>query len=976
MERERLFQQLATSLAGDLYWDKQMRILYATDASAYREMPIAVAIPRTVSDLQTLISFATEQRLSLIPRAAGTSLAGQVVGGGIVVDISRYFTDIISLNKEERWVQVQPGVIRDELNQYLKPHGFFFGPETSTANRAMIGGMVGNNSCGSNSLIYKSTRENCLEVEAILSDGSLVTFKALDFDAFCAKCEQTDLEGQLYKHIRSLLSDYGNQEEIRAEFPKPSIERRNTGYAIDLLLESDPFTAGAAPFNFCKLICGSEGTLAFITSIKLAVVDLPIQPSGLLCIHFDTLDDALQANLIALKHKPLVAELMDHYILECTKNNMQQAQNNFFVEGDPAAILVVEYDGADETAILAKVKAVEAEMRHAGLGYAFPLILGTDKKRVWDLRKAGLGLLSNTPGDNKPVAVIEDTAVDVADLPAYIAEFNATLAKHNLYSVHYAHAATGELHLRPILNLKTKEGNEQFRLVATEIAHLVKRYRGSLSGEHGDGRLRGEFISLMLGERNYGLLQSIKKTWDPLGIFNPGKIVDTAPMNSSLRYTPGNEQRAIPSVFRYAGQNILQHAEQCNGSGDCRKTHLSGGTMCPSYMATKEEKDTTRARANMLRELLTTSTKENPFDHPELKEVMDLCLSCKACKSECPSSVDMAKLKADFLQTYHDSNGVPLATWMVGHVDQMTAMAAHVPRLYNLVVTWSWSSRLLKKVLGFADERAIPTIGRTSLRQWFAQRSLPVLHRPKGQVYFFFDEFTNYQDVAIGKKAIMLLEELGYQVLSVNHAFSGRALISKGFLREAKKLATENVRIFSPLLEAGIPLVAVEPSTVLTFRDEYVDLVELDLLDQAKQVAKHALTIEEFLLREQEAGRVQSGQFTNNAKEILLHGHCQQKAWGLQGGVAKVLGIPKGYVVKTINSGCCGMAGSFGYEKRHYALSQKIGSLVLFPTIRAKAKEALVAASGSSCRHQIKDGVQERAYHPVEILYDALLKSI
>ncbi len=971
MDWEVLLRKLNESLEGELFWDEKMRILYATDASAYRELPLAVALPKTVEDLRKLIFFARDYQTSLIPRTAGTSLAGQVVGKGIVVDVSRYFTQILEVNEAEKWVRVQPGVIRDELNMYLQPYGLYFGPETSTANRAMIGGMVGNNSCGSNSLIYKSTREHTLEVEALLSDGSLVTFKSLSFDEFCEKCERPTLEGSIYKHIRSMLSDYQNQEEIRKEFPKSSIDRRNTGYAIDLLLETDPFTAGTKPFNFCSLICGSEGTLAFITNIKLGLVPRPQNPSGLLCVHFRSVDEALRANLIALKHRPLVSELMDHYILECTKNNLEQSKNRFFVKGDPMAILIIEYDGVDEDDIRNKVKLVEDDMRAHGLGYAFPLVLGSAKKNVWNLRKAGLGLLSNIPGDEKPVAVIEDTAVDVEDLPSYIAAFNEILARYGLYSVHYAHVATGELHLRPIINLKTKDGQQQFRAIATEIAKLVKRYRGSLSGEHGDGRLRGEFIALMIGEHNYRLLQEIKKTWDPQGIFNPGKIVDTPAMDTSLRYEAGKQQRAIPSVFRYNGQNILQHAEQCNGSGDCRKTELSGGTMCPSYMATRNEKDTTRARANILREMLTTSSKQNPFDHQEIKEVMDLCLSCKGCKSECPSSVDMAKLKADFLQAYHDANGVPFRTWMIGHVDQMTRLVSYFPTLYNWTISNRILSPLIKKILGFASQRRLPQVASQSLAHWFAKRKKQQGKRQR-TVYFFFDEFTNYNEVAIGRKAILLLETLGYEVLHVPHEFSGRALVSKGFLREVKQLANKNVSLFSDLLDEHRPLVAVEPSTILTFRDEYVDLVDEELINKAKHVARYALTIEEFLHSEIHAGRLSKEMFVRDRKEILLHAHCQQKAWGLQDKVAEVLGFPMGYSVRIIPSGCCGMAGSFGYEKEHYQLSQDIGNLVLFPAIRAKNNDTIVVAPGASCRHQISEGVDVRAFHPVEILYDAL----
>jgi len=966
---------LAQQLEGELFWDEPMRLLYATDASAYREMPLAVAYPKNKEDIKRLISFAREQHTSLIPRTAGTSLAGQVVGSGIVVDVSRYFTGIEELNVKENWVRVQPGVIRDELNLFLKPHKLYFGPETSTANRAMIGGMVGNNSCGSNSLIYGSAREHTLEVEGFLSDGSEVSFKALSFDEFVAKSQQDNLEGRIYQQIKSMLGDYHNQELIRENYPKASIQRRNTGYALDLLLDSDPFTSGAEPFNFCKLICGSEGTLLFITSIKLHVNALPENPSGLLCVHFHSLQDALRGNLIALKHQPLVSELMDNYILECTKGNLEQMNNRFFIEGDPAAILIVEYDGLDEADILRKVAEVEADMRAHGLGYHFPLVLGADKKRVWNLRKAGLGLLSNVPGDEKPVAVIEDTAVDVHDLPAYIADFNQILEQYNLYAVHYAHAATGELHLRPIINLKTKEGNLLFRAIALEIAELVKKYKGSLSGEHGDGRLRGEFIPLMIGDHNYQLLKDLKKQWDPEGIFNPGKIVDTPSMNTFLRHEPGQVDPEIKTVFRYNGQSILQHAEQCNGSGDCRKTHLSGGTMCPSYMATKEEKDTTRARANMLREMLTNSSKLNPFDHEELKEVMDLCISCKGCKSECPSSVDMAKLKAEFLQGYYDAHGVPIRSRMIAHVDTLTRLMQPISGIYNFMTGNKLTGNLIKKVIGFAPERHIPKIASQTLRSWYKQKDKPSFDKKEAlkTVYFFFDEFTNYNDVEIGKKAILLLEALGYQVLMVEHEFSGRALMSKGLLREAKKLANKNVEIFKGRLNENTKLVAVEPSTILTFRDEYVDLVDEHLLEDAKRIAPLALSIEEFIIQEYELGNIRSEQFTLDEQEILLHGHCQQKAWGIVPAVHKILAIPENYKVKDIPSGCCGMAGSFGYEKEHYEVSMKIGELVLFPAVREKKSGCIVAAPGASCRHQIFDGTKESALHPVEILFKALL---
>lgn len=965
-------QSLADTLQGELFFDKTMRTLYATDASSYREMPLAVAIPKTKADIATLISFAAANNTSLIPRTAGTSLAGQVVGNGIVVDVSKNFTKIIELNKEEGWVRVEPGVIRDELNLFLKPHGLFFGPETSTANRAMIGGMVGNNSCGSNSVIYKSTREHLLEVTAFLSDGSEVVFSAISNDDFHAKCELTTLEGSIYKSLRSMLSNYENQQEIRKEFPKKSIVRRNTGYAIDVLVDASPFTAGGPAFNFCNLIAGSEGTLAFITEIKLQVVPAPAKETGLLCVHFNTIDESLRANLIGLKYNPSASELIDHYILECTKENKEQSKNRFFVEGDPGAILVIEFVRETREEILALTNAVEADMRAAGLGYHFPVLFGADTKKIWTLRKAGLGLLSNLPGDEKAVPVIEDTAVDVNDLPAYIKEFNEILKKHGLYSVHYAHAGSGEIHLRPIINLKTVEGNQLFRTIAEEVATLVKKYQGSLSGEHGDGRLRGEFIKQMVGEKNYKLLREVKYTWDPKGIFNPNKIVDTPPMNSMLRYEPGQSTPAFETIFRFHKQDILQHAEQCNGSGDCRKTHLSGGTMCPSYMATRDEKDTTRARSNILREFLTHSTQQNRFNHKEIYDVMSLCLSCKACKSECPSNVDMAKLKAEFLQHYYDANGVPFRSTLIANFTASAKLGSIAPGIYNFVMQNKILGGIIKRAVGFAVERSMPAISKQTLMAWYRKNYVAPQH-PIKRVYLFCDEFTNYNDAHIGIKAVQLLTALGYDVVIPVHEESGRTWLSKGLVRKAKIIANKNIELLSAVVSDQSPLIGIEPSAILTFRDEYPDLATVQNIEAAENLSQNSFYIDEFIAKEIQAGNITKEVFTTNAKTIVLHGHCQQKAVGSLADSVTALSLPTNYTVQTIPSGCCGMAGSFGYEKEHYDVSMKIGELVLFPSVRKNASSCTVAAPGTSCRHQIKDGTGEKALHPVEILLEALL---
>ena len=627
-------------------------------------------------------------------------------------------------------------------------------------------------------------------------------------------------------------------------------------------------------------------------------------------------------------------------------------------------------DSLEEVDILAK--EMETELRAYGYGYHFPVLYGEDIKKVWTLRKAGLGLLSNLPGDEKAVAVIEDTAVDVNDLPEFIREFNETLSKHNMYCVHYAHAGSGELHLRPIINLKTIEGKAQFRMIAEEISNLVKKYKGSLSGEHGDGRLRGEFIKQQIGEKNYTLIKELKRVWDPNGIFNANKIVDTPPMDEFLRYTPGQITPEFKTMFRFKDQDILQHAEQCNGSGDCRKTEISGGTMCPSYMATRSEKDTTRARANILRETLTLSTKLNRFDSKEIKEVMDLCLVCKACKSECPSNVDMAKLKMEFMYQYHKDNGIPLRSRMIGNFSALSEIASYVPWAYNLIFKNKPLRKIANKVVGFHPERSIPLLTDTTLKAWFKKKYGTKTSNEGRKVFLFIDEFTNYNDVAIGKKTVELLVRLGYCVELPKHVDSGRAYLSKGMLDEAKELANKNVTLLQGLISEKTPLIGIEPSAILTFRDEYPELVSQELAEKALEIAKNALMIDEFIAREIEGKQIKSDLFTTEKRLIKLHGHCQQKAVASMVPTKKMLSLPKNYEVQLIPSGCCGMAGSFGYEKEHYDISMKIGELVLFPTIRQQTNEILIAAPGTSCRHQIHDGTGKQALHPVEILLAAL----
>ena len=960
-------------LEGRLQTDETARALYATDASDYREMPLAVAYPKDEAEIRTLILFAREHGTSLIPRTAGTSLAGQVVGRGIVVDVSRHMTRILEIDAARARVRVQPGVVRNELNLALAPHGLCFGPETATQNRAMIGGMVGNNSCGANSLVYGSTREHVLAARVLLSDGTAADFGQVTPAEFRARCAGQSLENALYRQARAILGDAAVRNEIVRGFPKKAVRRRCMGYAVDSLASCEPFSPGGPLFNFCRMLAGSEGTLAFLTEITLACVPLPPRETLLVCVHCATVDESLRANLVALRHSPRSSELLDRYILDSTKTNLEQRRNRFFVEGDPGAMLVVEFGAASIEEIEAAAGRFEADLRSAGLGCACKRVRGADQDRVWSVRKAALGLLANIPGDGRPVAVVEDTAVDPADLPAFVRDFDAILDSHRLSSVHYGHAGAGELHLRPILNLKDPEGIRLYRVVATEVAHLVKRYGGSLSGEHGDGRLRGEFLPLMVGEKNYAMFRTIKAAWDPAGIFNPGKITDAPPMDTSLRYEPGQVTRDFETVLDFsASGGFLRAAERCNGSADCRKSHLMGGTMCPSYMATRREDATTRARANILREVFTRSPGANPFDSDAIASVMDLCLSCKGCKSECPSNVDVARLKAEWLQHYHDARGLPLRSRLVGGFATLERAGSLAPGLHNFVAGNHFTSGLLKRIAGFAPQRSLPRLHATTLRRWHGKHANRAGPFPRGRVHLFCDEFTDYNDTPIGIKAVRLLNRLGYEVVIPGHAESGRAKISKGLLRAARGLAIRNVELLKGVITDAEPLVGIEPSAILGFRDEFPDLVPQQLREAARALARRALLIDEFIAREADGGRIARDAFTDEPRSIRLHGHCHQKALASLGPTVRTLELPRNYRVQVIPSGCCGMAGSFGFEKEHFSVSQQIGELVLFPAVRAAPADALIAAPGTSCRHQIRDATGRTALHPVEILHDAL----
>ncbi len=969
-----------------IYSDSLHKIAYATDASVYREIPYGVAFPETIGDVQDLMRMARERKTHLIPRAGGTSIAGQVVGSGIVVDISKHWNHILEINQEERWARLQPGVVRDELNIALKPYGLFFSPETSTSNRCCIGGMFGNNSCGTHSLVYGSTRHHVIACKGVLSDGSIFDTEHID--------RSIPLLDKILTQLEVWAADDKVCRLIEENYPDKSLQRRSCGYAVDEAIEFINKDKGLA---LCKLLAGSEGTLAFITEVKVSLDALPPKEIMVVCGHCDTLDKSFEANLVALKHHPTAIELMDGDILELSQGNAEQQKNRFFVEGAPAALLITELRADTREELDAQAEKLEKDLLDSGLVYLNTRVYGSDVQKVWALRKAGLGILGGMKGDAKPMGVIEDTAVAPKYMPAYMKDFQEMTKRLGANVVYYGHISTGELHLRPIINLKTKEGQTLFRNLATETAQLVKKHRGSISGEHGDGRLRGEFIKMLYGDETYELMRQVKQCWDPEGMFNLHKIVDTLPMDSMLRFdidqqydiekrlgsdktyfnwkAAFDECKAPGATGAKSQMNALMCSiEQCNGAGDCRKSNLIGGTLCPAYKVSGDELKTTRARANVMREVLTRGG-----DYKQIKEELDSCLACKGCKSECPSNVDMTRLRAEVLQHYYDEHGTPFRSFMVARMAQIEQLGAMVRPLYNFFASWSLSSNLIKKVISFSSERQIPVLSRYSMRKLVAkEQTLYRIARPKKKVYLFADEFTNLQEAELGLFFAKLLMRLGYKVEIPKHVESGRAAISKGCLKYAKRFAVKNVLLLKDKVSESHPLVGIEPSCILSFRDEYPDLVPSEMRQDALVLAKNCLLYDEFLMKEIAEGNISADDFEDAKVEIWLHGHCHQKALVGVDKTAKALDtLLAGARVNVIPSGCCGMAGSFGYEKEHYKTSIKIGEMILFPTVKkvteisqlTQKEPVFVAAPGTSCRQQILDGTGVKAVHPIEILY-------
>ena len=963
-ERDDIENALKRRVSGEVRFDAFSRVLYSTDASIYQMEPVGVVIPRNVEDVLAVIEVAKESGVPVLPRAGGTSLAGQTVNHAIVTDFSKYLNQIIEVNQEEQWARVQPGIVLDDLNRQLLPYGLMYAPDPTTSNRACVGGGVGNNSCGAHSVIYGKTLDHIKEVSVILSDGTQSHFQEVDARELEAKLSGAGLESEIYRGVRRLAQE--NIAEIEARYP--NIMRRVSGYNLDEFLTD-------SPFNLTKMVVGSEGTLCVITEIKINLVPRPTM-TALGVVHFQDIFEASDAVQHILEHDPSSIEIMDRNVLERSRQSAGLASNMGFIEGDPGAILVVEFYGESEAELTDKTNKLKEDMARRGHGYATVNMLDrAAQASVWAVRKNGLGLLMSMHGDAKPLPFVEDTAVDPDKMGDFVRKFDEIVRNHQTEAAYYGHASVGCLHIRPVVSLKSQDGVNKMLSIADEISDLVKAFGGSLSGEHGDGIVRGVWNEKMFGPEIYKLFQELKGTFDPDGIMNPNKIIDCPPMDQNLRYGGDYRAPSLPTKLDFSIDTDFAGAvEMCNGMGACRQ-HV--GTMCPSYVATRDEEHSTRGRANLLRAALSGKLPEGTMTSKRLWEAMDLCLECKGCKSECESGVDMAKLKYEFLDQYHRANGVPLRNRVFANINRLSAWGSRTAPFSNLMASNPIGKMMSQMLLGIHPKRTAPKFVRQTFSKWFKSRGYQ--NPPKspfmegglveaGTVVLLNDTYMNYNYPEIGKAAVALLEAAGLKVVLSETKCCGRPMISKGLLDDATANAVSNVEQLYVYAEAGIPVIGCEPSCLLTFRDEYPQLVRDE---RAKKVAENSFMIDEFLMKLQEDGELELD-LGKLEKKVLFQAHCHQKAEMGTATSMAALRLAPGYQVELVNAGCCGMAGSFGYEKEHYDLSMKIGEEALFPAIRAKDEDWEVAVMGVSCRQQVEDGTGRKARHLAEVLADAL----
>lgn len=945
-------ERLRARIKGDVLDDAYSLGMYATDASIYQMRPRIVIIPKDESDVSIAVAFAGDHKLSILPRGGGTSLAGQTVGDGLVLDFSKYMNETIEINEDERWVRVQPGIVRDQLNQELEKYGLHFAPDPATSSRANIGGMVGNNSSGTKSILYGKTVDHVLEVKILLADGTELLLKECSLEEYDHLARQENRVGEIYREFRELILQ--NKDEIKQRFPK--VMRKVGGYNLDEFIHTDRW-------NLAKLITGSEGTLAVILEVKLHLEPLP-KFKSVAVIHFLDLMEAIKAVNPILKYQPSAVEILDQTVIRLSRENLTTRMHCHFIVEDPVAILIVEFYGDTEADVVQRPSEMIQELRRMGIGYAYPFYLqGKEYEDVWMIRKKGLGLMLGLKGDKKPLAFIEDACVPVDVLPEYIDGVIKICQQNNTRAAMYAHASVGVIHVRPILDLRLEEDIQKLKNIASETFELVMKYGGSWSGEHGDGLVRSPFNEQFFGPTIYRVFKNIKRLLDPGNLMNPGKIVDAPPMETNLRYGAQYQDKVIKTEFSYRREKSFGAAvHMCTGVGECRK--LSGGTMCPSFKATLDEEHSTRGRANALRLAMSGQLDNTGLTGERLHQVLDLCLSCKACKSECPSNVDMAKMKGDVSQMYYDEHGTKLRDRLIRDAPGIArAFSGILSGPVNFIERQPLFRSLMEQYIGFDKRRILPEYTKEPFHKWFNKKTRNI-YRSNDKVVLFADTYLNYHEPQIGMAALQLLNSCGYEVILADIGCCQRPKISHGFIRAAKSEGLTTITNLKTYLDQGLKIVVCEPSCASALNDDLPDLIEDETL--GTQLKSQVMMIEDFLTAEIASGHLNK-EFKSIGGDILIHGHCHQKAlYGIEN--MKMLLEKTGRPVKSIPSGCCGMAGSFGYEKEHYEVSRKIGEDVLFPAARSMNKDASLVANGFSCRHQIAHFTGIKPKHWVEVI--------
>lgn len=953
-----LERRLRASVEGEVRFDARARALYATDASPYRMTPIGVVVPRNEDDVRAAVRAAYELRVPILPRGGGTSLAGQTVAAALVIDMSKHLTAMLELDVEQRWVRVQPGLVRDQLNAKLAPHALQFTPDVATTDRANVGGMVANNSAGTRSIKYGKSVDQVISMRVLLADGTELELGPVSGAELSAKLAAPGREGEIYRAAHGMAQAHA--DEISARYPK--VMRRVGGYNLDEL--TAPGGEGERPFNLAKVVSGSEGTLAVILELKLTLHPVP-RRRLVSMVHFGSLTDAFTAVQHINRHGPSAVEIIDRDLILLGRDNPAMAPHMRWVVGDPEAVLLVEFDGADLQECRAALASMDADEAVSSLAYASYLAEDpAEQKEIADFRRDGLGIYATMPGAEKPTPFIEDAAIPVEHLAEYIPAVLAVCERHGTRAVFYAHASVGVIHVRPLLDLKSPVGVEQYQAISEEVFELVLAYGGSWSGEHGDGLIRSYQNRRLFGDTLYEAFIELKRAFDPDWLMNPGKIVEAPAMTENLRYGPDYPEVELPTIFDFSAQGgFLGAVEACTGVGACRK--VGAGTMCPSYMGTRDEDHSTRGRANVLREALTGGL-PGGLTSRDVYDVLDLCLECKACKSECPSRVDMAKLKYEWLQHYYDEHGTPIAARAMGNVGRVAPLAQALAPISNFFLPLKPVRWLLEKAVGVDKRRVLPRYAPARFDAWFRRRGRAEAAAAPGSlgpVALFADTWTMFNQPDVGRAAVAVLERIGYDVELVPYGCCGRPQISKGLAREAQRMARANVQALHAYVERGVPIVGLEPSCVTAFTDDYPDLVPGA---QTTAVAANVRMLEEFLSKEWTKGRFDPAEvFTRGAGRVQFHGHCQQKSvLPVSASATRAVLEWVSDEVSVLDAGCCGMAGSFGYA--HHDLSMTIGEQRLFPAVRQH--EGTTAAPGFSCRHQIVDGTGRSAAHPIEVL--------